>query len=824
MKRPLFWVCITLAVVAMLNAILCGMPNETAKLRQAYPEDPPWEEERIIFQGKVVEKGIQGDQEYFLLSDLSSNQEAAASRQIISILQTLKTNRIQCFLAAESGGALPKMGSKLFVEGHFSFYNTATNPGEFDFAKYYQGKRIGGKLTESRILWQSESYNRIREFLQNLKAYFGKRLDHVFSTRESGVMRTMLLGDRTQLDSELRELYQEGGIVHILSISGLHVTLLGMGLYSLLRRLGMRMGFASLIAGSTLVLYGIMTGMSVSACRAIGMFLLRMLALIAGRTYDLPTAVVVMACGMLCTEPVNMLNSGFWLSFGSIFGVGVTLPVLEKANDAWSEKKREAWKERPDDTWKERVMTRMAVLSEEVLRALRTGLAILLTTLPLSLWFYYEVPTYSALLNLIVVPLMGPVLLFGMLAMLIPGLGILGTIDVLGLRFFEKLCLGIRGLPFSFWNPGCPKPWQMMAYYVALGIGLGVLWKWSSEKVREVAVRENVDKNGKKGKIVPLRGWLMRLLVVLPILIFFIPARRITGVTFLDVGQGDCILIRLGNGQTWIYDCGSTSRKEVGDRVLIPYLKHEGIHHLDGIFVSHGDSDHVNGIKELFENAKMEGIKIERLYVPNWEDAAEKFSGLLQVAEQLPGIKIQYLAAGDVLSGKHVKFLVLHPPRAGNAGASEAGNAMHGAEDQARAESKANGAEDGNERSMCLEACLEWHGKNLTALLTGDVQGAGEETLLEELRARGIHEVTILKCAHHGSQYATSLEFLKQINARITVISCGRNNRYGHPHAQLLRRLASDDTTILRTDQSGAITILCHGDVSTDTFLNKEIY
>ena len=95
----------------------------------------------------------------------------------------------------------------------------------------------------------------------------------------------------------------------------------------------------------------------------------------------------------------------------------------------------------------------------------------------------------------------------------------------------------------------------------------------------------------------------------------------------------------------------------------------------------------------------------------------------------------------------------------------------------------------------------------MTALLTGDVQGAGEKELLEELRARGISEVTVLKCAHHGSQNATSTEFLTYMDADFTIISCGRNNVYGHPHEELLQRLTDDGTAILRTDRSGAITI-----------------
>lgn len=838
MKRPLFWVCIILAVVAVLSVLLSGASNQAARLRQTWPEDPPWAGEKVIFSGKTCEKGFQGDKEYFLLTDLSTNQNAASSRQIISILQNMKTDRIQCFLAAEPGEAMPRIGSRVSVEGEFSFFQAATNPGEFDYAKYYQGRQIGGMLSEARLIEESGRYNPLLELLAKLREYFGRRLDYVFPAKEAGVMRAMLLGDRTQLDPELRELYQEGGIVHILSISGLHVTLLGMGLFSLLRRLGMRIGPAAVIAGSVLLLYGIMTGMSVSACRAIGMFLLRMLALLVGRTYDLPTAVAVMACTMLCLEPVSVLNSGFWLSFGSIFGVGIILPVLEKistdqaraeslaagsTNRFGAERMMAGGSNRSRavrmmagnmrkewltahlaERLMEQLMERLTVLGKGILRALRAGFAILLATLPLTLWFYYEVPTYATLWNLLVIPLMGPLLLSGMIAMLIPGLGIFGTIDVLGLRFFEKLCLWARELPFSTWNPGCPKVWQIIAYYALLGLALGSLWMRSKKETGEAqgsrsgkddAYKTLLRRKKEATCMKRLGRWMLRiswLLVAAPILIFIIPARRVTGMTFLDVGQGDCVFIRLENGQTWLYDCGSTSRKDVGERVLLPFLKHEGIHHLNGIFVSHADRDHASGITELLQSARQEGILIDQLYLPNWEHAEEGFSEVLQAAEglsrvqqameQSSGTRVQYLSAGDTLTGKNVMFVVLHP----------------------RDESNDT---DGNEASLCLWICLEQRGETMTALLTGDVQGTGERELLEELRARGIRKFTVLKCAHHGSQNATSPEFLDQVDADVTVISCGRNNVYGHPHEELRRRLTNDGTAILRTDRSGAITI-----------------
>ena len=847
MKRPLFWVCIALAILAVLNFVWSGAANQTGRLKQTLSEDPPWEGQTVYLSGRVCEKGTQGEKKFFILTDLSSedpsfdlssDQNAAASRQIISKLCQLKTEKLQCFLAEEKGEAMPKIGSRVVVEGIFSLFQVSTNPGEFNYARYYQGKQIGGKLSDVSLLDVTKKYNRLREGLYAVRSYFGRRLDKVFPIDEAGILRTMLLGDRTELSPQVRELYQDGGIIHVLSISGLHVTLLGMGLYQLLRRISVRSDVAALFAGMILVLYGIMTGMSVSAYRAIGMFLLRMLAVLWGRTYDLLTATAVLACGMLCLVPTYGMNSGFWLSFGSILGIGVVLPVLEKAGRNLTMLEiGNATDRHPKACDDPRFGRNMIFLInrglyhvlQTIRQGIRAGLSVFLATLPITLYFYFEVPTYSMLLNLLVIPAMGPVIFFGFLAMLIPGLGILGTADVVILKAFAWLCEQVRDLPFSSWNPGCPKQWQMMTYYALLSMALTFLWKLARkrEEIQDGGLRQKEDDGvgvrvkgnarpvGKSKLIQWLRncisrkGWLAWGLLILPILILAFPARRMTGAVFLDVGQGDSILLRLSNGQTWIYDCGSSNRNEVGKNILIPYLKHEGIRHIDGIFVSHGDRDHVSGLKELLQMAGQEEIKIDHLYLPAWMYSGEdgdtgikfKVSGtektrsdmlssgknesdILELAKNINTMQIHALKAGDRLDGQAISFLTLHPKQTSSLAEL-----------------------DENEASLCLFVQLGKHGRSMTILLTGDTQEEGEQDLLAELKSREIEKVDILKCAHHGSKYATSSDFLAQIDARFTVISCGRRNSYGHPHAELLQRLSDDGTAILRTDQLGAITI-----------------
>ena len=159
-------------------------------------------------------------------------------------------------------------------------------------------------------------------------------------------------------------------------------------------------------------------------------------------------------------------------------------------------------------------------------------------------------------------------------------------------------------------------------------------------------------------------------------------------------------------------------------------------------------------------------------------------SDILELAKNINTMQIHALKAGDCLDGQAISFLTLHPKQTSSLAEL-----------------------DENEASLCLFVQLGKHGRSMTILLTGDTQEEGEQDLLAELKSREIEKVDILKCAHHGSKYATSSDFLAQLDARFTVISCGRRNSYGHPHAELLQRLSDDGTAILRTDQLGAITI-----------------
>ena len=793
MRRPLFIVCLCLVLIAALRLLGGTAAGGLYALGLS-------EREQVTLTGRVYQK----NSENFYLDSIIIQEQAANQRQKNPLENINLSENLIC--EWEESGSL-RLGSTVTVQGNFQSFSQATNPGEFDSRAYYRSMHIGGRLTEVKLLEAGEEYSLVKELLYRLRSYWKERLHYIFPEGEAQIMGAMLLGDKENLDGDLKDLYKRNGIIHILSISGLHITIIGMGIYRLLRRMGVSLSAAAVLGGGILVLYGVMTGMSISAYRAIGMYLLRMLAEICGRTYDMLTALGVMAAIMVLQEPEVLQNGGFLLSFGSVLGIGVLYPAL-----LTEERQEEA---RYRNGWKKAVYSAAKELKKGLKQSITAGFAITATTLPIQLWFYYEVPTYSLFLNVLVLPFMSVVLLGGLIAMLVPGLGILGTVDCLVLTEIEKLCEGFEELPFHIWNPGRPKLWQIGVYY---GLWLAVVLVKRAGEGNAGRTGMGSVKHKKSGKWNKIRNRVFviqcAILTVAVIVLTAIPGRG-SIITFLDVGQGDCVCIQTFSGEVYLFDCGSSSRRNVGKYVLLPFLKYNGIKAIDGVFVSHGDKDHTNGVEELIAFAGKEGIQIKRLILPKVGGAGEhgrageydgesdgvgehggagehdedgQFEELLQLVKEAAcgaeqEIDICYVKAGDCWENQGAFFRCLHPP-AGYEG-------------------------EKNAASECFYIEL-WDGKDkknkLSLLLTGDVEKEGELMLTEELKKYQISEVTLLKVAHHGSRNTTSETFLQQINAAAAVISCGRNNSYGHPHCEVLERLGKE-SCLLQTPNEGAITV-----------------
>lgn len=922
MRRPLFLGCLCLVIVLAIGRILTGADTGD---NGGLPPD-----------GSLVR----------ITGRIDTRTSQTIILKSISIIQNDLTysysGKLQCELTNVQEHQDLKLGQQIALEGVFSQFETATNPGEFNVRAYYAGKGIGGRVRKAQVLATGEDYNFLREKLYDFRMVLHDRLARVFPEKEASVMQTLLLGEKEELDAEVKALYQRNGIAHILSISGLHITLLGMGFYRLLKKLGAPVRAAAVGGIIALLMYGVMVGMSVSASRAIGMYLLRMLGVFVGRTYDMLTAVGLMAVLLILQEPEQFGDVSFLMSFGAVLGICMLTPVLTgRGREDGRDRERDPGEKSDPDTKQEVregrrkyfgmpgwLRTVVGILGDsayernkyregwrkalyqgirQVLAAGKSGfvtsVGVTLFILPVQLWFFYEIPVYSVLLNLLVLPLMSMVMAGGIIS-LIPGCGIIGTVDCLILWWYEWICERFQELPGAVWTVGRPAVWQIVIYYAGLFVLALVrhyMKEW--EKRRTCAPKPGRGEgqhrggckmanqfhfmNGAKrmgsairsgvcsgrgryflgelwqawqGIIAHGNGFYGRIatMVFLGLLVFLLTGKfdNSSRIVFLDVGQGDGIVVETAQG-AYLFDCGSTSRKKVGEYVLKPYLKSQGIRSLRAVFVSHPDEDHMNGVLELLGNSEKWGISVEQLFLPAIQEAdrEEVFAGLLTAAEGA-GTTVTYIKCGDEIRDSQLRLLCLHPEENTTLAdanaysecfyvevyAKETGrratvdtitaDAMASAamEESAADGRFAAGVADGSKGTVGagenrgISGAGEGNNSvgrtgKISILLTGDVEGEGERQLIQELqtlqesqesreqRRQGAFTVDILKVAHHGSGYSTSSEFLAAASPTAAIISCGRNNSYGHPHAGTLQRLEDASVPWYCTTDYGALTV-----------------
>ena len=409
--------------------------------------------------------------------------------------------------------------------------------------------------------------------------------------------------------------------------------------------------------------------------------------------------------------------------------------------------------------------------------------------LPVMLYYYFEFPLYSLLLNLLVVPLMSVVLGAGIagsaLSMLWAGGG-MGILQVCKgiLWVYERACGMSMELPAARIVTGQPGNIWMAAYYIILlgGCTAG-LASIRSRKQNEKGGCKN-SKRGKEetGNIRRETCFVRTVMVVLPAVFCLTCAcshgkRGELQVVMLDVGQGDGLYIRTPSGRHYLIDGGSTDVLKMGTYRIEPFLKSRGVRELDYVFISHGDADHINGVEELLENQAM-GIRIHTLVLPEEQVLDEALLELAKKAENC-GTKAATIRKGQQVQDGGMTLTCLAP-----------------AADY--------GGEIGNASSMVL--ALKY--QEFDMLFTGDVEGDGETALTES----GLFpKCDILKVAHHGSRNSTSDAFLEKADPAIGFISAGRNNRYRHPHQETLERLRQLGCRLFSTQDCGAVTVKTDG-------------
>ncbi len=511
-----------------------------------------------------------------------------------------------------------KIGQTIQIYGDVRSFRKPGNPGQFNEAAYYHSQGIIARMYASEVSIVRDHVDHVAMFLHDVRGFFRDVFYQALPEKEAGVLTAMVLGDKSGLSEEVNDLYRENGLAHILAISGLHISLIGVGLFELLRKTILPVNISTVVTGILLFLYGQLTGFSLPTRRAVIMTILVMLARVLGERYDSINAISLAAVVELVCHPSSLYQSGFLLSYGTV--VGIVLFV---------------------HGWEEYHAKNKGV--SFLFDILSGSMGISLVTLPILIQSYHEIAIYSVLVNALLLPAMSLLLglgIIGGIAFMIDGLfrGLFGMVYAI-LCGYQQICEWVVMLPGNTKIVGNRAFLSIVFYYLVLFSGLLL----------------------KRKKALQLMLYLLNCIVlILPVTTdSFFPAfgRGEVTITNLDVGQGDCSCIIFEDGRCVLIDGGSSDVKKVGRYRIVPFLKYYGIDTIDYMIITHSDADHVSGLEEILEKEGNFGLTIGHVVMPQIQNKDENYS----VFEKLvPGGPI-YIKAGDQIRIGGGAFTCLHP-------------------------------------------------------------------------------------------------------------------------------------------------------------------
>ena len=658
----------------------------------------------------------------------------------------LKTNQVQQLDLAP--------GDVLLLQGQLSQPSGKRNPGGFDYRLYLKSQSIDGLLTVEpenieRIGQERSIYYQILAIKKTLE----HQSDVNFSEDVSDLLKGVVFGEKN-INEDLARRFQDAGVTHVLSVSGLHVGYVFLALSLLLMAIRINKRYWMLFLTPALLFYVALTGFAPPVIRAAIMLLCVTAGQGLHRERDALNQLCLAGLVILVIWPAQLFQAGFQLSMGAVLGIVLFYAPLLYAYEKHRNKKRVHYKIKPGPVVQGLVLTFCATVG----------------TLPILLYNFKSFTLISFFSNLLVVPLIGVFLLIGMGFLVIisivpfaaPALSV--PVTFLGESIIVVLD-GINDLGavanFLWVNRGGLSLAETGLFLLLVFMISGYFY------LRQPYVRRTV---------VSLALVLVLIVMATPLF----PKNLV--VTVLDVGQGDSILIETPGGLTYLVDGGGylfERSNRVSDRVLYPALYSKNIHELDAIFLTHNHVDHSQGVEELI----FDGYPVKNLFMSVQTNNEQLLN------QQL--VPVSLLKKGSVIEGSDGVTISVHNP-------------------EGQISPKAD--EEQNNASLVMTVSY----KNTNLLLCGDIEAEVEKQLVAELQALSTErDFQIIKIPHHGSKTSSTREFIQAIDPEMAVISVGANNSFDHPSDEVMDRLNEEVITALRTDQQGAVEITSNGEFIT---------
>ncbi|MFN3873254.1 MAG: DNA internalization-related competence protein ComEC/Rec2 [Ignavibacterium sp.] len=637
-----------------------------------------------------------------------------------------------------------KPGNKILIKGTFQQGRNIRNPGEFDYRKFLLSKGITGIITSydsASVLILSYDYFVFSNIVFQVRKQIDELIHKLHNNQTAGLLRGLLLADRTEIDYETKQNFVNSGVIHILAVSGLHVGYILLFFLVVLGRFNIYTRSILTIIG--LFSFMIITGIPASVFRATLMSVILIIAFLSGRSTNLLNSIALSAVIILIFKPDEIFNPGFQLSYSAVLSIALIYPIIQKMILQTS-------------------ITNKFV--KNILLFAAVSLSVQIGTLPFTLAYFNKLSVISLFANLIVIPLAGIIVGLAIITLLIgsllPSIVIyFAIVNNVITALMMDLIRFTGNLDFAFIRINNFSIIDSIIFYLFILILIYSFRKSENLKFK----------------------FVIGLMVFANIFIFnqldnkkLLPDGVLI-VLMIDVGQGDSFLIKFPNNKTALIDAGAVDPFfDTGERIIIPLLDYLEIEKIDYGFISHLDTDHYGGFASLIYNKR-----VREVYRPK-PDSSEKSLRFEKFLDKMRISKHTYDRNKKEIGNVAIYFL------------------NYSDNDYLQKLSS-------NDRSGIIKIV---YGNN-SFLFVGDAEIPAEKFYLKSNRK--FLDSDVLKVGHHGSQTASSKEFLEAVSPDISLVSVGIKNKFGHPSEIVLKRLMKLNSKILRTDSLGAVLLQSDG-------------
>lgn len=692
------------------------------------------EEMQIFFYGEIVTEKEEKDYYNRYIVKVMENKTLKNSKNTKLILYVKKDKEL-----------IP--GDIILVCGSFEKGEVSRNYKGFNYRNYLKHNKIYGIVYADEINKESQikDYN---YFLFKIRDVFERKIDNLYEDDYSAFLKSLLIGNKSELSEDIIQDFKSANISHILAISGLHVSFVLVGINFMLEKIIISKKIRNTLLLFFLILFLNLTGNSVSCMRACIMHIFIILCSLFYKKNNFYISLILSLLFIIIINPYNIFSVGMWLSYAGTIGIVLTYDFLYRV------------------IFKKKRCFKSFVLS----------LSAQIFIIPIMIYVFNCFSLTFFISNIITSIFISPILSIGYISIFIsfiffPLSKFISYFEKGMIYIILKTTNIVSQIPLSKIFVVTPSFYLIIIYYSML---FGFIVYFRNQKFHMLKIFLNKRYNclllffNKKA--------LKKVVIISIVLCLIIQVYKIDfnlKIYFVDVGQGDCTLIITPYGKRILIDGGegNSNKYDYGEKVVFPYLLDRGIKRIDYMIASHADSDHIGGLIYVLENIKVENILIG--IQPKNSNQLEK---LMEIANN-KNIKIETLEKGNLKKlDRSVELEVIWPD-------------------------KNNLILENTLNNNSLVFKLKYN--NFSILFTGDIEEIAENELASsELKA------TIVKIAHHGSKTSSTEEFLNCVNPRIALIGVGKKNNFGHPSEKVVERIEKRNVKIYRTDQMGEISII----------------